>query len=77
MSPSDPFCSLYQVVHYIKAKYFYKIPLRELGFVHYIEDFTVSRFTISRLGCTTATTTNLYFVNSFDLELTFKLLLAV
>ena len=25
---------------------------RELGFVHYIEYFTISRFTISRLGCT-------------------------
>ena len=24
---------------------------RELGFVHYIEYFTISRFTISRLGC--------------------------
>ena len=25
---------------------------RELGFVHYIKYFTISRFTISRLGCT-------------------------
>ena len=49
---SDLFCLLYRVIYYIKAKYFYKIPWRELGFVHYIKDFTISRFTISSLGCT-------------------------
>ena len=35
---------------------------RELGFVHYIEYFTISRFTISRLGCTIITTTNYYLL---------------
>ena len=39
-------------VYYIKAKYFFKIPWRELGFFYYIKDFTISRFIISRLGCT-------------------------
>ena len=48
-------------VYYIKANYFYKIPWRELGFVYYIKDFTISKFTISSLGCTFVCIMVVYF----------------
>ena len=51
-SPSDPFCSLYRIIHYIKFNMLSKSSKRELGFAHYIMKFTISRFIISRIECT-------------------------
>ena len=39
-------------VHYIKCNIFSKSSKWEVGLVHYIEKFTISRFVISRLECT-------------------------
>ena len=39
------FCSLYQVNVFSKI-------WRELAFVHYIKKFTITRYTITRFGCT-------------------------
>ena len=52
-SQSDPFCSLYRIIHYIKCNMLSKSSEQELGFVHYISKFTISRFIISRFECTT------------------------
>ena len=52
ISPSNPFCSLYRIIHYIKCNMLSKSSKWELGFVHYIAKFTISRFVISRFECT-------------------------
>ena len=51
-SPSLPFCSLYRIIPYIKCNMLSKSSKWELGFVHYIAKFTISRFVISRFECT-------------------------
>ena len=43
-SPSDPFCSLCQIIHYIKCNILSKSSKWELSFVHYIAKFPISRF---------------------------------
>ena len=40
----NPFCSLYRIIHYIKCNMLSKSWKCELGFVHYIAKFTISRF---------------------------------
>ena len=48
----DPFCSLYQIFHYLKSNSMLsKSSKCELGLVHYIAKFTISRFVISRFEC--------------------------
>ena len=37
----DPFCSLYQIIYYIKCNMPSKSSKWELGFVHYISNFTI------------------------------------
>ena len=51
-SSSDPFCSLYRIIHYIKCNMLSKSSKWELGLVHYIAEFTISRFVMSRFKCT-------------------------
>ena len=49
-SPSDPFCSLYRIIHYIKCKMLNKSSKRELGLVHYISElFKKNYFTNAQL----------------------------
>ena len=55
-SLSDPFCSLYQIIHYIKCNTLSKSSKWELGFVHHIAKLTISRFIISRFECTSKST---------------------
>ena len=47
----DPFCSLYRIIHYIKCNMISKSSRWELGLVHYIAKFTISRFVIFRFEC--------------------------
>ena len=50
-SSSDPFCSLYRIIHCIKCNMLVNPQKQELGLVHYIRKFTISRFVISRFEC--------------------------
>ena len=49
---SDSFCSLYQIIHYIKCDMLSKSLNWELVFVYFITKFAISRFVISRFECT-------------------------
>ena len=50
-SLSNPFCSLFRIIHYLKCIMHSKSSKLELGFVHYITKFTISRFVIARFQC--------------------------
>ena len=61
-SPSDPFCSLFWIIHYIKCNVLSKSSIWEVGFVHYIAKFTIPRFVISRFECTILNVCYVYFL---------------